>query len=181
MTHLAAPQVLGIDPGPVYSAYALIDAATCAPLEADKVDSGLLLSMILGRRFGHASTAIEMVASYGMAVGAEVFDTCVWIGRFHEALRSVHPDDPPTLVTRARVKLHHCHSPRANDATITQALIDRFAYGQRNRGKGTKSDPGFFYGFRADMWQAFALAVYWADTTDPGAVASIHTTPHDGV
>ena len=44
-----------------------------------------------------------------------------------------------------------------------QALVDRFAPGQPNHGKGTKAEPGFFYGFRADVWQAFALAVYAAD------------------
>ena len=60
-------------------------------------------------------------------------------------------------------KLAICHSPRANDATIRQALIDRFAPGTPNKGKGTKKEPGWFYGFRADIWQAYAVGVTWAD------------------
>ncbi len=101
---------------------------------------------------------IEMIDSYGMAVGAEVFETCVWIGRFAERSNA-----PVQLIKRRLVKLHHCNSPRANDANITQALIDRFAPNTPNRGKGTKAEPGFFYGFKADIWQSYALAVYAAD------------------
>ena len=37
---------------------------------------------------------------------------------------------------------------------------------------GFEAAPGFFYGFAADCWQAFALAVYMADTlTGRGQVA----------
>lgn len=32
-----------------------------------------------------------------------------------------------------------------------------------NHGKGTKAAPGWFHEFRADIWQAMALAVYTAD------------------
>jgi hypothetical protein len=86
----------------------------------------------------------------------------VWIGRF-DSWPTSRPTDPE-LVYRRDVKLHHCHSAKAKDANITQALIDRFAPGVPNRGKGTKAEPGWFYGFKADIWAAYALAVYVADT-----------------
>jgi len=163
----APTYTLAIDPGPTQSAYAFIDD-DCRPVDQDKCDNLALLGLLRDPDFftnddgTPADVAIEMVASYGMAVGAEVFETCVWIGRFDEALVGRGFPDPD-LVVRMRVKLHHCRSSRATDATITQALVDRFAPGQPNRGKGTKRNPGWFYGFRADMWQAYALAVYQRD------------------
>jgi hypothetical protein len=104
-----------------------------------------------------------MVASYGMAVGKEVFETCVWIGRYAQLADVYATTIPCDLVYRRDVKLHHCGTTKAKDSNITQALIDRFAPGQPNRGKGTKAAPGWFHGFAADMWQAHALAVLTAD------------------
>ena len=73
---------------------------------------------------------------------------------------------PCDLIYRKDVKLHLCHTTKAKDSNITQALIDRFASGEPNRGKGTKAAPGWFYGFKADIWQAYALAVLAADTRE---------------
>lgn len=151
--------VLAIDPGPTESGWALIDTETCEPIEFGKSRNGTLIDRIRVPYVDpEQSVAIEMVASYGMSVGAEVFETCVWIGRFDEALHQ-----RAELVYRRDVKLHHCGQTKATDSNIAQALKDRFAPGQPNHGKGTKAAPGFFYGFRADIWQAFALAVLAAD------------------
>jgi len=157
--------ILAIDPGNTESGYALIDPGTCRPIEVGKIPNKDLRERISNGDFDDLElVAIEMVASYGMAVGKEVFETCVWIGRYLEV---VNPPTPVQLIYRRNVKLHLCHTSKAKDANITQALIDRFASGQPNRGKGTKAEPGWFYGFKADIWQAYALAVYVA--SDPWA------------
>ena len=150
--------ILAIDPGPVESAWTLIRPADCQPVEIAKYHNPDMLDMLRTLDPDH-TVAIEMIASYGMAVGADVFDTCVWIGRYDEAVRGA------ALVKRLDVKLHHCHSAKAKDSNVTQALIDRFAPSQPNRGKGTKTRPGWFHGFARDIWQAYALAVYVADHT----------------
>lgn len=163
MTAATAEYVLGIDPGNENSAYALIRVETCFPVNYEKLPNRELRRRLLTDQDPIGTEAsIEMVASYGMPVGREVFETCVWIGRFAEILTRTTGREPG-LVYRRDVKLHHCHSPRANDATIRQALVDRFAYGQPNHGKGTKKQPGWFYGFHSDIWQAYALAVAAAD------------------
>lgn len=76
---------------------------------------------------------IEMIASYGMAVGKEVFDTCVWIGRFKETAIMNHKK--VEYIYRKDEKMNICHSMKAKDSNIRQALIDRFGE------VGTKKNP----------------------------------------
>lgn len=96
--------------------------------------------------------AVEMIASYGMPVGKEVFETCLWIGRFIEAWNK-----PYTLIYRKDVKMHLCGTTRAKDANVRQALIDRFGP------PGTKGNPGATYGISKDVWSALAVAVTHCD------------------
>lgn len=159
-------RLLAIDPGNTESGWVVIDTDTFEPLEFGKTDNevlraGIFSSSVTVPDFDVAF--VEMVASYGMAVGKDVFQTCVWIGMFSTTIER-RCGKLPTLVYRQPVKLHHCHSAKAKDSNIRQALVDRFAPGQPNYGKGTKAQPGWFYGFNADIWQAYALAVYAADT-----------------
>lgn len=44
--------------------------------------------------------------------------------------------------------------------------MERFAPSVGNNGKGKKDSPGFFYGFKGDIWQAYALGVAFLDMSD---------------
>lgn len=102
--------------------------------------------------------ALEMVASYGMAVGKDVFETVRWIGRFQQAWRC--PDDA-MLVYRRDIKLHLCNSAKAKDANIRQAILDLFPRtgGGKTPQIGTKAQPGPLYGVTSHAWSALALAI----------------------
>ena len=154
---------LAIDPGNTLSAFVLI-GDNLDPIQFQKLPNAELLLALRTKPLGgiYHTFAIEMVASYGMSVGADVFETCVWTGRFAEAIAH-RTGQEPLLVKRLPVKLHHCHDTKAKDTNIRQALVDRFAPGQPNHGKGTKAAPGWFHGFHRDIWAAYALAVYVAD------------------
>lgn len=150
--------ILAIDPGSTQSGYVLRDTdSNKAAEQFGKVDNHEMLTFMRGYDFDHL--VIEMVASYGMPVGATVFDTCVWIGRFIQCSRTYDAELPVTRVTRQEIKRLLCHTTvGVNDSVIKQRLIDIHAPGVRNFGKGTKAEPGFFYGFHADVWQAFAVS-----------------------
>lgn len=155
--------ILAIDPGCTESAYVIMDEQL-KPLEFDKVVNYELLKFIENieeRPYAVNYFAIEMVASYGMAVGEEVFNTCVWIGRFYQEAYNRIPR--LGFIYRKDEKMNLCHSMNAKDGNIIQALIDRFAYGVPNKGKGTKKNPGWFYGFKKDIWQAYAIGVTYYD------------------
>lgn len=150
--------LLAIDPGPVKSAWlTLLDGR---PFQFGIWENDALLAEIRqpSDMPGFDRVAIEKVESFGMAVGAEVFETVFWSGRFAEAACSL----PLVRIGRRVVKLHLCSDSRAKDANIRAALIDRFG------GPDAIRKGGVLHGVSKDVWSALAVAVTVADELDAG-------------
>lgn len=145
--------LVAIDPGPSESAW--IRLRDGKPLGFGKNSNYWVMSQVVLRAEEQDQLAIEMVASYGMPVGQDVFETCVWIGRFIERFPG-----PAHKVYRKEVVLHVCGSTKAKDSNVRQALIDRF--GGKEKAIGRKKSPGLLYGMAQDAWQALAVGItYW--------------------
>ena len=138
-------KIFAIDPGPAEAAYVIWNGSVI--LDKGKIPSERILPL-LGMHERDCIIVCEMIACYGMAVGAEVFETCVWIGRYLEKLQG-----KMQRMKRLECKMHLCHSARANDSNIRQALIDRLG------APGTKKAQGTTYGVTKDIWAALAVAV----------------------
>lgn len=148
-------KILCIDPGTEESGWVILDG--CKILASGVYPNETMLNRVKSENYGEiGSLAIEMIASYGMAVGREVFETCVWIGRFKQAWRS--PDDV-RLIYRRDVKLHLCGTTKAKDANVRQALIDLLGP------QGTKKSQGATYGVKSHAWAALGVAVTAAGIT----------------
>ena len=144
--------VIGIDPGTEKSAYAMFNGRDV--LSFGVSDNEALRHHSLWEQ---QNVFMEMIASYGMAVGATTFETVYWIGRFVEL--AAISGGKVTRVFRKDIKLHLCNSPRAKDANVRQALIDRVGP------QGTKKNQGPTYGVKSHEWAALAVAVYGYDMT----------------
>lgn len=159
--------ILAIDPGTNQSAYCIIanDLSLLSQgiMENDDLCDFLQSDHLTVLRVEIA--AIEMIASYGMAVGRETFETCVWIGRFAECLTQGHAMMPICKVYRKDIKLHLCNSMRAKDANIRQALLDLYepTGGGKTPQIGTKNNRGPLYGVKSHIWSALAVAVYYSE------------------
>lgn len=152
--------IMAIDPGPDQSGYCIYDGAKL--IESGVLQNADMLTRV--QQWPAPRLAIEMIASYGMAVGCEVFETCVWIGRFQQAWRN---PEAVELVYRQAVKLHLCGTPKATDANIRQALLDRFprSGGGATPQKGTKAKPGPLYGVSSHAWPALGVAITALEAT----------------
>jgi hypothetical protein len=140
--------ILAIDPGTERSAFVLLHEGRI--VRHGLQENAWLLGFLESyqSKIPHPLLAVEMIASYGMPVGREVFETCVWIGRFVQAWQPL----PVEYVYRREVKIHLCGSPKAKDANIRQALLDLYG------AQGTKKAPGPTHGLRADEWAALGVA-----------------------
>ena len=142
--------VLAIDPGQLQSGFVFLHG-DFEPMRSGIESNERVLEMIAGSNVD--TLAIEMIASYGMPVGKETFETCLWIGRFVQTWKQARGDSPVSLIYRKDVKMHLCNSPRAKDAHIRQRLLDIFGP------TGTKKNPGKLYGVKSHAWAALAVAL----------------------
>lgn len=146
--------ILAIDPGPERSAYVEFDGdhlhsmgiapndqllASCRllPIDSDQYDA----------------VVIERVEGFGMAVGAEVFETVYWSGRFAEAADPL----PVHRIGRKAITVALCGTTKAKDSNIRTALIDRFG------GPSAIRKGGPLFGVSKDVWSALAVAVVYSD------------------
>lgn len=151
-------KIMAIDPGNVESAYCVVKAETMQPLRFEKLTNEALIADLAFENYRDVDAfVIERVASYGLAVGRDVFETCEWIGRFIQCIFSTY-GKTPQFIYRKQEKQIICGDLTAKDANIRRALIDKYAKHDLKNGKGTVKNPDFFYGFRADIWAAFAVA-----------------------
>ena len=144
-------RLTSIDPGNTQSAVVILDG--------DRIEfKGIFTNEYIRARLIAGTLKselllIEKVASYGMPVGEEVFETVYWAGRFAEA----GCDMPIERLTRNQVKMALCYRTQGvNDSVIRQRLID--LYGGKEAAIGKKKTPGPLYGVKADEWAALALA-----------------------
>lgn len=157
-------KILAIDPGNKQSAYCIVDSETFRPTGFNIVNNAQLIKVLRGMKFDEQDrAAIEMVQSYGNLIGKDVLDTVFWIGRFYETLRRKFYNEP-NLIYRMEEKIHICHDSKAGDSNIRRALIDRFARHDFRTGRGTLKNPDWFYGFRDDIWAAYAVGLTFIET-----------------
>lgn len=148
--------VLGVDPGPTQTGWCVYLPDTHRVLSCGVAENAKMLERL--RTVSYSRVAMEMIASYGMPVGREVFETCVWIGRFMQALALPESVD---LVYRKDVKMHLCGTTKAKDGNVRQAILDLFPRtgGGATPQVGTKGQPGPLYGVSTHAWPALGVAI----------------------
>jgi hypothetical protein len=144
--------ILAIDPGPTMSAYVALWPGR--PLVTAKLPNAEVLAIAADWRGD--ITVIEWITVASIA-GAEIYQTCRWVGRF-EQVSTV----PVVLLPRADVLAHFFgkRNVKSADALIRRTMLDRYG---GDGAKGTKKAPGPLYGFAADCWAALAVAVAYAE------------------
>ncbi|WP_242421714.1 hypothetical protein [Achromobacter xylosoxidans] len=144
--------ILALDPGTDKTGWCLLLGDRVIGSGVEPNDQ--MLAKVLAR--GATTLAVEMIASYGMPVGREVFETCVWIGRFVQAWGGA-----VEMVYRKDVKMHLCGTAKAKDGNVRQAILDLYPRtgGGATPQVGTKGRPGPLYGVSTHAWAALGVAI----------------------
>jgi hypothetical protein len=163
------PTVLAIDPGPIYSGFAVINSnyeiIHCGKWTNEMLRTAIRKSMLSGN-----ALVQEMLIPFGGS-GKSVSDTLVWLGIFEEAWATRNPiSQPPFKVLRIttrtyfipkkkeleRIMAENPGYPKVADAQIRFELIRRYT---THYGMDIERHPNL----KDDAWQALALAVFFMD------------------
>lgn len=152
--------LVGIDPGNTESAFAAMSGRGIDNFGKLPNQEVLRQLDFIGLQSdGLTVLVIEMVASYGMPVGASVFETCVWIGRFIQSWGRKY-----ALVFRKTAVAHLCGTVRAGDSNVRAALIEK--YGGKETAIGNVKKKGPLHGVTGDVWNALAVAITYRERTE---------------
>lgn len=156
--------VVGVDPGPEYSAYVVTDEYE--PMYCAKVENEDLWRNLRGENFNTDSKPkliIEVPVCRKWS-GQDICNTAMWVGIFLSAWPYME-EAMLDMLTRQAVRMHTV-GKKATDASIRKYLIERFDPDNFEKNKsGVYVDKGstYFAGFREDIWQAYALVVTYLD------------------
>ena len=152
-------EILCLDVGTLESGYCIVDYETYKPIEFGKIKNEELLNIVKTKKYDEL--IYEEFQSYGMPIGMSTIKSITWNGRYIQS--ALDRNIPINFICRKDEKLNICGSLKAKDTNIRHALIDRFAKHDFKNGKGTKDNPDWFYGFKADIWASYAVAVTYID------------------
>ena len=180
--------ILCIDPGSRTTGWVILrDTGDPLPelIDHGNTPTPAFLEWLRGHdELGVDQVVIEHVGHYGtgMSAGADVFETCIYIGRMVEIVRPL----PVEKVRRQSIKTQLCGRATAKDKNVRQALIDRWGgdsaaigakrcpdckgKGWRGRGRpqcvacgstGWGLPPGPLHRVTEHVWSALAAGVYY--------------------
>lgn len=154
-------RILGLDTGTEKTGWVIYDTNKHIVVDKGIYENNEVLTNVL-QSFSwlYDEVAIEMVASYGMPVGKETFETVYWIGRFAERANSLEKK-VERYYKKTDINPAICFNSKANDSTIRRALLDMFPRtgGGSEPSIGTKKQQGALYGFNSHMYPALAVAL----------------------
>lgn len=144
------PLVVGIDPGTKQSAYVEWDGKFVTGVATlPNLDVARYLRTIDRR----ACVAIENVVSYGMPIGRETLETCVWIGRFYQVARDTVGPTQVSRLPRRAVKKYLGLKPGAGDKDVRAALM-----------RTLEHNPIEWNDLRSHQFAALGICVTWWNT-----------------
>lgn len=146
-------EILSLDVGTIESAYCIMNCDNYKPLKFGKINNEDLLTIVKNEKYD--KLVYEEFQSYGMPIGESTIKSITWNGRYIQS--ALDKGIPVYPIYRKEEKINICGTMKAKDSNIRQALIDRFGE------VGVKKNPGWFYGFKKDIWAAYAVGITWID------------------